>query len=67
MARYVIRASNDTGVVEFQERMTIEAALEKATALGDAHFSHITIVNVLTGVEITDLEALMPHSEPGNA
>jgi len=59
MARYVIRATNETGVVEFGERLTIAAVLEKAKGLGDAHFRHITIINVLTGVEITDLEALI--------
>ena len=45
--------------MEFQERLTIEAALAKAQELRDAHFSHITILNVLTGVEITDVEALL--------
>jgi hypothetical protein len=50
---------NETGVVEFGEQLTINAALEKARELGDAHFRHITIINVLTGVEITDLEALI--------
>ena len=59
MARYVIRATNDTGVVEFTDRITIEAALRKATELRRAHFRHITIINVFTGVEITDLEALI--------
>ena len=59
MARYVIRATNDTGVVEFTDRLTIEAALQRATELGRAHFRHITIINVFTGVEITDLEALI--------
>jgi hypothetical protein len=59
VARYVIRATNDTGVVEFTDRLTIEAALQRATELGRAHFRHITIINVFTGVEITDLEALI--------
>ena len=59
MARYVIRASNDTATVEFDERLTIEAALEKAKELGESHFRHVTLVNVLTGIEITDLEAIM--------
>jgi hypothetical protein len=45
--------------VEFQQRLTIEKALEKAQDLRDAHFNHITIINVLTGVEITDVEALL--------
>lgn len=45
--------------MEFQQRLTIEKALEKAQDLRDAHFNHITIINVLTGVEITDVEALL--------
>lgn len=59
MARYVVRATGASGPVEFQERLTIEAALTKARELRDAHFTHITIFNVLTGVEITDVEALL--------
>ena len=59
MARYTIRASNETGPVEFQERLTIEAALEKVKELRAAHFQHITLVNMISGLEITDLEALM--------
>jgi hypothetical protein len=59
LARYIVRASGAAGPVEFQQRLTIDQALEKARELRDAHFSHITIFNVLTGVEITDLEALM--------
>ena len=59
MARYIIRASNETGPVEFSDRLTIDAALEKAAELNEAHFKHITIVNLLNGVEITDLESLM--------
>ena len=59
MARYIVRANGASGPVEFQERLTIDQALEKARDLRDAHFSHITILNVLNGVEITDLEALM--------
>ncbi len=60
MARYIIRASNEHGPVDFNDRLTIEAAMQKAKELGEAHFTHITIVNTLTGVEITDLEALIP-------
>lgn len=30
-----------------------------AQELRDAHFSRITIINVLTGLEITDVEALI--------
>lgn len=59
MARYVLRATGVSGPVEFQERLTIEAALEKARELRDAHFTHITMLNVLTGVEIADVEALL--------
>ena len=63
LARYVLRATGISGRVEFQERLTIEAALVKARELRDAHFSHITIFNVLTGVEITDVEALLVSQE----
>ena len=59
MARYVLRATGETGPVGFQEPLTIEAALTKAQELRDAHFSHITILNVLTGVEISDVEAIL--------
>ncbi len=59
MARYVIRATDDSGAVQFEDPMAIEAALQKAIELRDAHFRHITIVNTQTGVEISDLEALI--------
>jgi hypothetical protein len=59
MARYVLRASGATGPVEFQEPVTLEAALVKAQELQDAHFTHITIVNLRTGIEIADVEALI--------
>ena len=59
MARYIVRATGAAGPVEFRERLTIDQALDKARELRDAHFSHITIYNVLNGVEITDLEVLM--------
>ena len=65
MARYILRANGAAGPVDFQERLTIEAALIKAQELRDAHFSHITIFNVLTGVEITDVEALLATHEKG--
>jgi hypothetical protein len=45
--------------VEFHERLTIETALANAQELRDAHFSHITILNVLTGIEISDVESLL--------
>ena len=68
MARYIIRATGVAGPVEFQERLTIDQALEKARELRDAHFSGITIFNVLTGIEITDVEALLvSHSGAGTA
>jgi hypothetical protein len=66
LARYVLRATGVSGPVEFQQRLTIDQALEKARDLKEAHFTHITIFNVLTGVEITDLEALMDGLEAGN-
>ena len=59
MARYVLRAKSATDPVEFQRRLTIDLALQKTRELKEAHFTHITILNVLTGVEITDLEELM--------
>jgi hypothetical protein len=59
LARYILRATGAAGQIEFQERLTIEAALAKAQELRDAHFSHITIHNVLTGIEIKDVEALL--------
>ena len=59
MARYILRATGAAGPVEFQERLTIEMALAKARELRAAQFAHITILNVLSGVEITDLEALL--------
>ena len=67
MARYIVRATGASGPVEFQQRLTIDQALEKARELRDAHFAHITIYNVLTGVEITDLEALMDSTEQQNS
>jgi len=59
LARYILRATGAAGPVEFQERLTIEAALAKAQELRDAHFSHISILNVLTGIEISDVESLL--------
>ena len=38
----------------------------KAEELRAAHFNHITILNVLTGVEITDVEALLLTHENGS-
>ena len=65
MARYIVRATGASGPVEFQERLTIEAALKRARNLRDAHFTHITIFNVLTGVEITEVEALLDSRPDG--
>lgn len=59
MARYVVRANGTGGPVEFQEPITITAALAKAQELRDACFSHITLINIQTGTEITDVEALI--------
>ena len=67
MARYIVRAKGAAGPIEFQQRLTIEDALAKARELRDAHFSHITIHNVFTGVEITDLEALMDAADEPKA
>ena len=60
MARYTIRASSNAGPIECQERLTIEGALAKAEELRDAHFTHITLINQVTGLEISDLDALIP-------
>ena len=67
MARYIIHATGASGQVTFTERLTIGEALDKARDLKEAHFSHITLVNVLTGIEITDLDALMDNQESNNA
>lgn len=63
LARYILRAKGASGPVEFQEHLTIDAALAKVEELRAAHFSHITICNVLTGVEIRDVEALINARE----
>lgn len=59
MARYIIRASNSAGQIEFRERLTIDAALAKATELRDAGFRRITLLNAETGVEINEVEQLV--------
>lgn len=59
MARYIIRASNNSGQIEFRERLTIDAALAKATELRDAGFRRITLLNAETGVEIKEVEQLV--------
>ena len=63
MPRYILRARGAAGPIELQERLTIDAALMKARELHDAEFTHITIFNVLTGVEITDVESLLASLE----
>ena len=63
MARYILRAQGTSGPVEFQERLTIDEALVKVQKLHKAHFRHVTIINVMTGVEIRDVEALMAGPE----
>lgn len=65
MARYIIRAKGLAGPVEFTEPVTIAAALAKANELREAHFEHITITNVLSGVAIEDVEALLVQRPPG--
>jgi hypothetical protein len=59
MARYTIRARNISGTVEFQERLTIQDALNKAAELRAAEFHGITLINRDTGLEIGDLEGLI--------
>ena len=63
MARYILRAQGASGPVEFQERLTIGEALAKVQKLRKAHFSHVTIINVITRVEIRDVEALIGGPE----
>ena len=63
MARYILRARGASGPVEFHERFTIDEALAKVQELRAAHFSHIAIFNVLTGIEITDVESLIHAGE----
>jgi len=63
LARYKLRATGAAGVVEFQEQLTIDAALVKAKELRASNFTHIAILNVLSGVEITDVEALLASQE----
>jgi hypothetical protein len=58
----MIRAKSDAGEVEFQERLTIDTALKRAAELRAADFRQITLVNVLSGVEISDPEGLIPES-----
>ena len=63
MARYTMRATNSAGLIQFQERLTLGEALKKAEELRDAHFEHITLINHDTGIEITDLDALIPETK----
>jgi hypothetical protein len=66
MARYSIKASSHGENVVF-ENQTLEAALRKAAELLDAHVQHITLVNTVTGMEITNLEDLIRGLEPPEA
>jgi hypothetical protein len=60
LARYILRAKSALGdSIEFMERLTIEQALDRVRELQAAHFSHITIINTDTGLEISDVEALL--------
>ena len=63
MARYTMRATNSAGLIQFQERLTLEGALKKAQELREAQFEHLTLINHATGVEITDLDALIPETK----
>jgi hypothetical protein len=64
MARYVIRATSRDGPVSFQDPLTLDAALRKAAELRDGNFQHITLINTMTGLEITDLENLIRGLDP---
>lgn len=57
--RYTLRARNSAGTVDFLDKLVIDAALRKAAELRDAGFQHVTLINVESGVEITDLEQVM--------
>ena len=63
MVRYKLRATGASGPVAFQERLTIDAALAKIEELRSAGFTLIAIINVLSGVEITDVDALLAARE----
>jgi hypothetical protein len=63
MARYILRARGIAGPVEFQQRLTIDEALAEVQKLRNAQFTHFTIINVMTGVEIKDVDALIMGAE----
>jgi len=63
MARYIVRAKGAGGPVEFAEPLTIDKALAKVLELRKAHFEHITLFNIRTAIEITDLEELLQGSD----
>lgn len=63
MARYIVRAKGAGGRVEFAEPLTIDQALAKVVELRKAHFEQITLFNIRTGLEITDLEDLLQGTE----
>lgn len=62
--RYTLRASNNAGRIDFSERLTIDGALNKVSELRAAGFERITLVNVETGLEITDLEQFVRAQPP---
>ena len=57
--RYTLRASSSAGRVDFMEKLTIDAALRKASELRDGGFLQVTLINAESGVEITGLEQLI--------
>lgn len=60
LARYILRAKSTSGdSIEFMDRLTIEQALDRVRELQAADFSHIAIINTATGLEISDVEALL--------
>lgn len=66
MARYMLRAQGASGPVEFRERLTIDEALVKVQMLRKARFNHVTLINVMTGVEIKDVETLIVAPQRSN-
>lgn len=63
MARYILQAKSLGGLVESNEPLTLQQALTKAAEMRDAHFDHITIINIETGLAITDLEQILSGTE----
>ena len=52
MAHYTVKAWSNEGPLRLSEPMTAQRALRKATELRERGFTHITISNVESGVEI---------------